>query len=485
MDRLTALGVAWLAALCVDIVVAVALALSWRIANKIVGSALSANRRGWRDMRRWRRVIARVGLGVVALIPLVLLNGRLLAAPSQTGPFSAHSSVPNEGSAYDQGCPAQQNVITLTIHSTDVVQDTVEVDVALCVGDQTLQQLTPFSGSPPPFTHGIPQNARNISADVLRAAFTVVYDGTIPAQGWMGQASIDQIITLPSISVSNPGLPPVRQPIPLGTLTLRLSGNAGDYPLDAYYAQGSWWLLMPNGMYLSGSPDSIASEIPVTTSILTSPGEAELNWRSYVYYVPNGVPTSVVLQANRSFSNQLFIGVLILLPLLLFIGMLWTFRSRAARQSGDDARLPPDLLIGVGTFLLAVFPIRTVLVPSDVSRLTIVDYGLGTEMAVIVAGTLWLALAVSERSAPGAASTRSPAPPLSDESKESPSGEPGTASSHHPTQENATTVPGEGRPLTDGKVREDAFRMRLLGWLPGWTRPGRPLDKPSDGGGTR
>jgi hypothetical protein len=397
MDRLIALCVDLLITLCVIYVVAVALVLSRQIANKIVG------RPDWGRMGRRRRVIARVGLGMVALIPLALLLGRLwLGTPFLIGPYNVQgSSVPDARGVYDQPCMAQQNVLILTMHGTDVVQDTVKVDVALCVGDQTLRQLTLLATGMQPFANAVFSCgnviALNISRGVLQAAFKVLYEGYFPAQIWIGQVSISQFITS-SVNKSCP-YQLFREPIYVGTLALALNGNADNYPLDGYWAKGDWSLLIPDGMYLSGSPDSSLPDIPVVTRILTSPGGAELNWRSDAESTPSTPANGGTLEATRSFPNQLFIVVLILLPLLLFIGALWTLRSRAAHDSKEDDRLPPEVLIGVGTFLLAVFPIRTVLVPPDISRLTIVDYVLGSEMAVMVAATLWIALAVRERSA--------------------------------------------------------------------------------------
>jgi hypothetical protein len=51
------------------------------------------------------------------------------------------------------------------------------------------------------------------------------------------------------------------------------------------------------------------------------------------------------------------------------------------------------LLVGVGAFLLALIPVRAVLVPAEISQITVTDYILGTEMAVMVAASLILVLA--------------------------------------------------------------------------------------------
>jgi hypothetical protein len=380
MDLLIALGA--------DLVVAVALFLSWRAARIIVAPAPSAKRHGW------RRAIAYVVLGAIALIPLALLNGRLLLAPLQTAGDHAHRGVPDARLEFVQPCPASaQNVLTLTIHGADVVQDTVELDAALCVGDQTLQHLEFSATGIRSFAQGITQHA---SQRVQRAAFIVVYEGSLPELTWTRQVSIGEIVKQ-RLAFFSPG----RDPIHVGTLALPLLGNAGDYPLDIYSATGTWAVAVPDGMdVVFGGAHMF--DLPITTRIETIPGAADLNWRSNdVSSAPFLV--NLILEASRSPSNKLFISVLVLLPLLLFLGVLWTLMPRAAHEGRADARLPAELLVGVGAFLLAVLPIRVVLVPSDVSRLTVVDYALGTEMAVMVAATLMLALAVSEASVVGEA----------------------------------------------------------------------------------
>ena len=48
--------------------------------------------------------------------------------------------------------------------------------------------------------------------------------------------------------------------------------------------------------------------------------------------------------------------------------------------------------MGVGAFLLAVLPVRAVLVPPDISGLTVVDYVLGSEMIVMVVAALLIVI---------------------------------------------------------------------------------------------
>jgi hypothetical protein len=55
------------------------------------------------------------------------------------------------------------------------------------------------------------------------------------------------------------------------------------------------------------------------------------------------------------------------------------------RREEEGRRLGPEVLAGVAAVLLAILPIRQVLVPSSISVLTFVDYMLGLEMALLAA----------------------------------------------------------------------------------------------------
>jgi len=182
----------------------------------------------------------------------------------------------------------------------------------------------------------------------------------------------------------------VREPIHIGTLTLPLLGSADDYPFDDYAAAGNWTVTVPDGTEIV-FPGSIRIAYLLTPRIVMSPGAADLKWRW------GNVPSiGLALEASRSISSQLFICVIVLLPLLLFLSVLLTLMPRRVRQGRASGRFPAELLVGVGAFLLAVLPVRAVLVPSNIPRLTVVDYALGTEMAVMVAATLMLGLASAQ-----------------------------------------------------------------------------------------
>jgi hypothetical protein len=112
----------------------------------------------------------------------------------------------------------------------------------------------------------------------------------------------------------------------------------------------------------------------------------------------------IALCWQREGVTRLYVLVIALLPLilgLLFFVVLFSSRLSARAPVG------PELIAGVAAVLLGVLPIRTVLVPSEISTLTLLDYWLGLEMAVLVAlpcFAVWRALG---REKPGVAEPRS------------------------------------------------------------------------------
>jgi hypothetical protein len=55
------------------------------------------------------------------------------------------------------------------------------------------------------------------------------------------------------------------------------------------------------------------------------------------------------------------------------------------------------LIAGAGGFLIALLPIREVLVAAEISGFTLVDFALGAEIAVMVAATLIVVWGASSR----------------------------------------------------------------------------------------
>jgi hypothetical protein len=178
-----------------------------------------------------------------------------------------------------------------------------------------------------------------------------------------------------------------RGPVNIGTIAIPFLGNATNYPFDNYSATGNWFVTPPTGMVVR-SKESIRFVYIISPTVAATPDAGNLTWRW------GSLPSiGDVIEANRTLSTQVFVSLIAVLPLLLFVGLLaavWPITNNPERH-----RFPAELLVAVGAFLLAVIPVRTVLVPAEISQLTIVDYILGTEMAVMVAVSLMIVFAGS------------------------------------------------------------------------------------------
>jgi hypothetical protein len=145
----------------------------------------------------------------------------------------------------------------------------------------------------------------------------------------------------------------------------------------------------PNGMKVVYRSSTSFSWI-AATDVAATPNADDISWRyGYVHTLGD------VIEASRITSIKYFVLLISALPLLLFIGLLTLVR----RTINDPKRhqFPAELLIGVGAFFLAIIPVRAVLVSTDISQITVTDYILGTEMTVMVASSLMIAIAGSTK----------------------------------------------------------------------------------------
>ena len=88
--------------------------------------------------------------------------------------------------------------------------------------------------------------------------------------------------------------------------------------------------------------------------------------------------TVLTIRLARPASTKLYVFVLAVLPLIFALLLLIVFVRRPA-----GAAIRGEVIAGIAATLLAVLPIRLVLVPSELTGLTLVDYLLGLEMALL------------------------------------------------------------------------------------------------------
>jgi hypothetical protein len=316
----------------------------------------------------------------IALIPLGFLDSLLIGAPFQTEKYYGLGSASNSQLENRIGCTGSSGVeLTVTILRLDSAQDTANADVALCVGDQVLKNLTVIKTGARPLSNGL--DPLRVDASFSRLAFRVFYDGSTP------ETFVN--LTVPIASILKQKDPSgLRGPVDLGLIRIPVLGNVVSYPFDSYSASGLWAVSPPAGTEIITSTSIRFNWTPAPLDVAATPNAGNLAWHwGYVQSVGD------VIEANRITPMKFFVFLIAGLPLLLFVGLLvlvWSTLNNSAQR-----RFPAELLIGVGAFLLAIIPVRTVLVPAEISQITVTDYLLGTEMAVMVAASLIIVLAGS------------------------------------------------------------------------------------------
>lgn len=195
--------------------------------------------------------------------------------------------------------------------------------------------------------------------------------------------------------------------ISLGSFTVQMAGGAGRFPFDWYAGQKevSVYLSDHNDRPLTFCANHEAPEEIEDSEYLPTGCESTI---PVEYQIFNGLvngpfhlgasvrtregSTYISLWFSRAWSVRLFVLVMTVIPLLLgllFYALLFRGGRYGQRKTG------PEMVIAITAALLAMLPIRSVLVPAEISQLTTIDYLLGFEMAVLASITcvaVWRAL---------------------------------------------------------------------------------------------
>jgi hypothetical protein len=182
----------------------------------------------------------------------------------------------------------------------------------------------------------------------------------------------------------------------LGSIVLPLSGNPARYPFDSYAVN--------TGILFQSTHERLrtairnGAELPFELAFSRGAGVAPLKV-VVAHEGPSAIGDTAIglyLQLGRTALTKWYVLVVLIIPLILEL-LLCVVLFRAAREG-----LGPEALVGVAAVLLAILPIRQILVPSGISVLTLVDYGLVVEVAILVAITcLAVRKTVDSDTAPG------------------------------------------------------------------------------------
>ncbi len=336
----------WLFALAVVATFAVALWVAWGLCRPI------KNRR-----KEWKRLASGI---IVVLIAFALFGFPLglFLTQAKSEHFSTEKLISREPVAEQDrplGCTEDETSLTLTILRVDFALHKVELSGDLCISKVNAERFkTEYATSP----------KGNIALTLES-----------PTANWSRLVSVSQ----------------GERDLELQPFTLPLT-NSGSYPLERQQLVELFVRLgAPSGPIIHGMGARFHST-ELEIHVQTATGGSELQWTSGIRAEP--VALELQLVGQRRFTTRAFVAILMTLPLLLFLALLFAVRAYGRRRRGS---LEAGLIAGVGAFLIAVLPIREVLVPSEIPGFTLVDYGLGAEMAVMVAATLVVVWSAGDR----------------------------------------------------------------------------------------
>jgi hypothetical protein len=317
-------------------------------------------------------------LAVVAVLAIVdRLYGVRDHVPQPPPPGRIVESESAPGGRCSHPDPA---IVFLTASRLEAQTAILRLEVTLCVGDAFLRSLrtTGPERSRIWFGPGGDTQFRRRYAD--RHFIVTVYQSPSDRPLWTGKTMLR--------ALSGDVYAPVAMTPP--TLALPMLGQPDAYPLDTFVDDGLRLdIRLPRGVEVAPSSgnDAGSGELPVRVSFVTSPavGEFEFEFRT----LPQSYGSvDFHLGAQRGPSTKFFIGIVLLVPLLFVLLLAVAFRRRARTEGVSGLR---DLFLGLIGVTLALLPLRQVLVPSELTGLTLVDWYLAAVILLCAALGLWWA----------------------------------------------------------------------------------------------
>jgi hypothetical protein len=293
--------------------------------------------------------------------------------------------------------------LVLAIRKIDPHALTATVSVALCLPENFLTQLeVEHGGYLLPAFQEEPEGPEVLDPAVYRSRVVVTFEPEVPSK--IGEpateraaseapaAEPDSLSTVLRRLVATRAREPIgaRENSPevsMGTLTVPLAAAAHRYPFDWYSFRGAFRVaLLPAGkvVYVYGPRHLRLPEVPIATHIYADPAIAPFiaTAGAEADEFPFDTAKRLGFRFVRSAGTRAYVTVVALIPLLLAVLLAIVLFGSAAR---DRPNLGPEAVVGLTAVLLAILPIRLVLVPADSSELTLVDYWLGFEVAVLAA----------------------------------------------------------------------------------------------------
>jgi len=353
--------------------------------------AHEANGQRRRRRVRLRRATSRLGavlpLVVCRFLACVLAAVGVLAIVDRLGGIRDHVTAPSpelgrlvesepRGGRCSEADPA---IVFLTASRLNAQTAILRLDVTLCIGDGLLRKLRTTGPGRSRIWFG-PVGDTQFRRPYAERRLTATVKASSDRPLWTGAT------TLRALSGD------VYEPVAMtpATLALPMLAQPDAYPLDAFIADGlEVSVQLPSGVEFPPrtARDVIAGQLPVRVRFATSPAIGDFEFKVHTESSV-GAFAQVHIDAQREPATKLFVGVVLVVPLLFVCLLAVAFQRRAGTEGAPGLR---DLFLGLIGTTLALLPLRQVLVPSGLTALTLVDWYLASVVLLCAAIALWWA----------------------------------------------------------------------------------------------
>jgi hypothetical protein len=342
------------------------------------------------SVRYLPRHAGRATLAVVAL-GLVVGAGILVVEQWEVGGPAPAVGVPlpvgdTRSLAPAVGCTYRDRVgrdvaeLAVSIRGIDVDALAMTLQVSLCLPQPFLERLVELPNDKPALVFR--EEAEGIYVKQAKTKVLVSYFSQIPipkvySAPFTVETTLGRLVNGPPNPVSADLIPTFSPQVSLGTIQVPLAAAAQRYPFDWYASRGFFFV------GFAGTRIGVrgAHGIPFHVHMYTDPAIAPLVAGVGASREPGTSGFEMLtIRLTRSQATLWYVSLIAAIPLLLTALLAYTLLRRSANSG-----LGAEAVVGVTAVILAVLPIRLVLVPASAPELTLVDYWLGFEMAVLVA----------------------------------------------------------------------------------------------------
>jgi hypothetical protein len=332
--------------------------------------------------------LAALIIGVACVLIFFAFKASNVGAPAG---YSTSMVVQKANKERDRECfRGTRPVVHLEVTSHDAQSATMTLNAELCMPEEALVNLHDPSGKPlvhvlPPASHLPPLQATKQGQHVYLqlALFKNFFTGELPES--FGSVPLTAFL-LPGVELVN-----------LGNLTVPAQGNQARYAWDTYGVNRFIYLFLGSFQQpalfvqrgfrgVQEAPEIVPVKVEVYQAPAVAPLALEAHEEETELKPDTGMSLGLSLQLHRTSLTKAYVILILAIPLILEVLLVgFLFRRRREAQQQQQQQPGFETLAGVAAVLFAILPIRLVLVPSGIDELTLVDFILGLEMAVLVA----------------------------------------------------------------------------------------------------